>query len=194
MVKIFVGKWVIIDDNHHGKLYLGYLGRVGYKMKPYMFLLIFLSSSMLVYSQNRADTTLYIAPVSGGSATDRTFFEENLKMEVSAAGYNVIDDLFDAIYSISGSIAPEDDGNVLSITLSNVAESREMVTQELFYIQVEESYEVLPFLVWQMLANAPFLVTEAPPPPAASGAGRHYGQLQRCQDGPHCEPYQRRSR
>jgi hypothetical protein len=40
-----------------------------------------------------------------------------------------------------------------------------MVTQELFFIQPEESYEVLPFLVWQMLANAPFLVTEAPPPP-----------------------------
>jgi hypothetical protein len=86
-------------------------------------------------------------------------------MEASAAGYNVIDDLFDAIYSISGSIAPEDDGNVLSITLSNVAESREMVTQELFYVQAEESYETLPFLVWQMMANAPFLVTEAPPPP-----------------------------
>jgi hypothetical protein len=134
-------------------------------MKPFMFLMIFLSSSMLVYSQNRADTTLYIEPISGGSASDRTFFEENLKMEVSAAGYNVIDELVDAIYSIGGSIAPEDDGNVLSITLSNVAESREMVTQELFYIQVEESYEVLPFLVWQMLANAPFLVTEAPPPP-----------------------------
>jgi hypothetical protein len=134
-------------------------------MKPFMFFMIFLSSSMLVYSQNRADTTLYITPVSGGPATDRTFFEENLKMEASAAGYNVIDDIIDAIYSISGSIAPEDDGNVLSITLSNVAESREMVTQELFYIQVEESYEVLPFLVWQMLANAPFLVTEAPPPP-----------------------------
>jgi hypothetical protein len=134
-------------------------------MKAFAFLMIFLSSSMLLYSQNRADTTLYIEPISGGSASDRTFFEENLKMEVSAAGYNVIDELFDAIYSISGSIAPEDEGNVLSITLSNVAESREMVTQELFYIQVEESYEVLPFLVWQMLANAPFLVSEAPPPP-----------------------------
>ncbi|MDR1248179.1 MAG: hypothetical protein LBK63_02640, partial [Treponema sp.] len=73
-------------------------------------------------------------------------------MEISAAGYNVIDDILDAIYSISASIAPEDDGNVLSITLSNVAESREMVTQELFFIQPEESYEVLPFLVWQMLA------------------------------------------
>jgi hypothetical protein len=161
-VKIFVGKSGIIDDNQHGKLYLG---RVGYKMKALMFLMIFLSSSMLVYSQNRADTTLYIEPISGGSDSDRTFFEENLKMEVSAAGYNVIDELVDAIYSINGSIAPEDDGNVLSITLGNVAESREMVTQELFYIQVEESYEVLPFLVWQMLANAPFLVTEAPPPP-----------------------------
>jgi hypothetical protein len=105
------------------------------------------------------------------------FFEENLKMEVSAAGYNVIDDRLDAIYAIGSSIAPEDDGNVLSITLSNVAESREMVTQELFFIQPEESYEVLPFLVWQMLANAPFLVTEAPPPPpavvsTASGAAR----------------------
>jgi hypothetical protein len=120
---------------------------------------------MLVYSQNRADTTLYIEPISGGSASDRTFFEENIAMEVSAAGYNVIDDLMDAIYSISGSLAPEDDGTVLSITLSNVAESREMVTQELFYIQVEDSYETLPFLVWQMMANAPFLVTEAPPPP-----------------------------
>jgi hypothetical protein len=134
-------------------------------MKTFMFLVIFLSSSIFVYSQNRADTTLYVEPITGGSSADRTFFEENLKMEVNAAGYNLIDDLLDAIYSIRASIAPEDDGNVLSITLSNVAESREMVTQELFYIQPEESYEVLPFLVWQMLANAPFLVTEAPPPP-----------------------------
>jgi hypothetical protein len=133
-------------------------------MKVFIFLMVFLSSSMLVYSQNRADTTLYIEPISGGPAADRTFFEENLKMEASAAGYNVIDELIDAIYSIGGSIAPEDDGNVLSITLSNVAESREMVTQELFYLQVEESYETLPFLVWQMMANAPFLETEAPPP------------------------------
>jgi hypothetical protein len=139
-------------------------------MKAYVFLMIFLSSSMLVYSQNRGDTTLYIEPISGGSASDRTFFAENLKMEVSAAGYNVIDERFDAIYSISGSIAPEDGGNVLSITLSNVAESREMVTQELFYMLAEESYEALPFLVWQMLANAPFLVTETPPPPPPPAA------------------------
>jgi hypothetical protein len=133
--------------------------------KTCMAMAILLSSSLAVYSQNRADTTLFIDPISGGSPSDRTFFEENLKMEASAAGYNVIDDLFDAIYSIGGSITPEDDGNVLSLTLSNVAESREMVTQELFYIQVEESYEVLPFLVWQMMANAPFLVAETPPPP-----------------------------
>jgi hypothetical protein len=157
-----MGKKGIIDDNHKGKLYLEW---VGCKMKIFVFLMIFLSSSFLVYSQNRADTTLYIEPISGGSASDRTFFEENLKMELSAAGYNLIDDLMDAIYSMSASIAPEDDGNVLSITLNNVVESREMVTQELFYIKAEESYEVLPFLVWQMLANAPFLVTEAPPPP-----------------------------
>jgi hypothetical protein len=134
-------------------------------MKRSMFCMIFLASSILAFSQNRADTTLYIDPITGGSSSDRMFFEDNLKMEVSAAGYNVIDDRLDAIYAISSSIAPEDDGNVLSITLSNVAESREMVTQELFFIQPEESYEVLPFLVWQMLANAPFLVTEAPPPP-----------------------------
>jgi hypothetical protein len=86
-------------------------------------------------------------------------------MEISAAGYTIIDDIFDAIYSVGASIAPEDDGSVLSITLSNVEESREMVTQELFYMRVEESYEILPFLVWQMLANAPFLVNDIPPPP-----------------------------
>jgi hypothetical protein len=152
----------ILDDNDDGKLYLA---RVGCEMKRFMFGMIFLSSSILAFSQNRADTTLYVEPITGGSPSDRTFFEENLKMEVSAAGYNLIDDLLDAIYSISSSIAPEDDGNVLSVTLSNVAESREMVTQELFFVRPEESYEVLPFLVWQMLANAPFLVTEAPPPP-----------------------------
>ena len=133
--------------------------------KTFMGIMILLSSPILMYSQNRADTTLYVEPISGGSATDRSFFEENIKMEASAAGYNVIDDILDAIYSISGSIAPEDEGKVLSITLSNVAESREMVTQELFYVQPEESYETLPFLVWQMMANAPFLVTEVPPPP-----------------------------
>lgn len=127
--------------------------------------MILLSSAGLVFSQNRADTTLFIEPISGGSPADRAFFEDNLKMEISAAGYTIIDDILDAIYSVSASIAPEDDGFVLSITLSNVEESREMVTQELFYTKVEESYEVLPFLVWQMLANAPFLVNEIPPPP-----------------------------
>jgi hypothetical protein len=127
--------------------------------------MILLPLASLVFSQNRADTTLFIEPISGGSSADRAFFEDNLKMEISAAGYTIIDDIFDAIYSVSASIAPEDDGFVLSITLSNVEESREMVTQELFYTKVEESYEVLPFLVWQMLANAPFLVTEIPPPP-----------------------------
>jgi hypothetical protein len=132
-------------------------------MKPFMFLVFFLSSSMLVYAQNRADTTLYIEPISGGSESDRTFFAENIAMEVTASGYNVIDDLMDAIYSISGSLAPEDDGTVLSITLSNVAESREMVTQELFYTQIEETYESLPFVIWQMMANAPFLVPKPPP-------------------------------
>jgi hypothetical protein len=138
--------------------------------KVFIFVTILLSSSMAAYSQNRADTTVYIEPIIGGSASDRTFFEENLKMEATAAGYNIIDDLFDAIYSFSGSIAPEDDGNVLSITLSNVAESREMVTQELFYIQVEESYEVLPFLVWQMMANAPFLVSDTPSLPSSTAS------------------------
>jgi hypothetical protein len=152
----------IVDDNYNDKLYLA---RVGCEMKRYMFCMIFLSSSILVFSQNRADTTLYIAPIEGGSPTNQAFFAENIKMEVVAAGYNVIDDILNAIYSISGSMFPEDDGNVLSITLSNVAEHRDMVTQELFFIQPEESYEVLPFLVWQMLANAPFLVTEAPPAP-----------------------------
>jgi hypothetical protein len=127
--------------------------------------MILLSSASLVFSQNRADTTLFLEPISGGSSADRAFFEDNLEMEISAAGYTMIDDVLDAIYSINASIAPEDDGFVLSITLNNVKESREVVTQELFYTQVEESYEMLPFLVWQMLANAPFLVNDIPPPP-----------------------------
>jgi hypothetical protein len=133
-------------------------------MKTFTFIMVFLSSSALLFAQNRADTTMFIEPTSGGSAADRTFFDENLKMEIEAAGYNVIDDILDAIYSIGGTIAPEDDGHVLSISLSNAKEGREMVAQELFYIRVEESYEVLPFLVWQMLANAPFLESEPPPP------------------------------
>jgi hypothetical protein len=163
-----MGKPGIIDDNDDGELYLW---RVGYEMKRVMFLTLFLSSSILVYSQNRADTTLYIAPISGGSEGDQAFFSENLRMEVNAAGYNVVDDSADAIYSISGTIAPEDDGSVLSMTLINVKESREMVTQELFYIKVEESYEVLPFLIWQMLANAPFVTTDAPSVVVTEGSG-----------------------
>jgi hypothetical protein len=134
-------------------------------MKKLICLMFFLFSASLVFSQNRVDTTLFIEPVSGGSQADRSFFESNLKMEISAAGYTIIDDILDAIYSISASIAPEDEGFVVSITLSNVEESREMVTQELFYTKVEESYEVLPFLIWQMLANAPFLVSTPPEPP-----------------------------
>ncbi|AEF84584.1 hypothetical protein TREPR_0177 [Treponema primitia ZAS-2] len=133
-------------------------------MKKLLCVTICFFSAVLVFSQNRADTTIFVEPVTGGSRADQSFFEENVKMEVSAAGYTIIDDLLDAIYSVSSSLAPEDDGNVLSITLSSVREGRELVAQELFYTRVEESYEQLPFLVWQMMANAPFLVSEAPPP------------------------------
>jgi hypothetical protein len=124
---------------------------------------------------------VYIERLKGGTAAERAFFEENLAMEVRAAGYNVFDDVLDAVYSIGGSIAPEEGGKALSLALSNVAESREMVIQELFFVEKEDAYELLPFLVWQMMANAPFLVLEAPPPPppaesAAASVARAAGR------------------
>jgi hypothetical protein len=134
-------------------------------MKKIVGVTVFLFSVGLIFSQNRADTTIYVEPISGGTRAEQSFFDENLKMEVAAAGYTLIDEMVDATYSVGGSIAPEDDGNVLSITLSNVEQGRELVAQELFYVSVEESYEVLPFLIWQMLANAPFIVIDVPPTP-----------------------------
>jgi hypothetical protein len=142
-------------------------------MKKLFFILILLSLAILVYSQNRADTTVVIMPITGGSSEDEDFFEENLKMEVSAAGYAIleVENMAEAIYSVSASISTEDDGKVLSIALSDVAEDRELVSQELFYYDREETYENLPFLVWQMLANAPFLVSDDANGSGANGYG-----------------------
>jgi hypothetical protein len=142
-------------------------------MKKFFFILILISLAILVYAQNRADTTVVIMPITGGSPEDEDFFEENLKMEVSAAGYTILEaeSLVKAIYSVSASISTEDDGKVLSISLGDVAEDRELVSQELFYYDREETYENLPFLVWQMLANAPFLVSDD----ANGGGANGYG-------------------
>ncbi|WP_411047953.1 hypothetical protein [Treponema primitia] len=111
----------------------------------------------MAFSQTRADTLVYIMNIPGGTPVEQRFFEENLKMEIPAAGYSITDDILEADYALSCSISDdeEESGRVVLFSLFDAKDEREIVSTDLFYTKTEETYEMLPFVIWSMFASAP---------------------------------------
>jgi hypothetical protein len=108
------------------------------------------------FSQTRQDTFVYIVDITDGTAEERRFFEDNLGMEISAAGYTLTGDILNADYALSCSIQDDEDGagRLLACSLVDTKNERELVSTALGYDRVEETYEMLPYIIWSMFANA----------------------------------------
>ncbi|MDR3192706.1 MAG: hypothetical protein LBT87_06535 [Treponema sp.] len=133
--------------------------------------MVFFLPALTLFSQSRNDITVYIPPVLGGLPEQQIFFAENFKMELIGANYAVVDDQVDADYVLALTITqeaefyedesgapPEETGeivNVLTISLQNNDDGRELLQFSWAFDSLEEMYEWNLHLIYQAMANVP---------------------------------------
>jgi hypothetical protein len=132
-------------------------------VKRVLFAFLLFLSSVAAFSQTRQDTLVYVLDIEGGTAGERRFFEDNLRMEIPAVGYTLTTDILEADYALSCYLLDDEagEGRLLTCSLLDAKDEREMVSTALLYHAVEEAYEMLPYVIWSMFANAPL---KQPPP------------------------------
>jgi hypothetical protein len=141
-------------------------------------LLIWFVSFMIIIriplsAQERSDTGIYIAPTTGGTLSERQFFDDNIPMEIHGANYGVVYTPQESDYIITMRISEDEDydnpGGILKVftisvirTATNVA----VVEYSWDYREIEEMYNWNLFLVYNALANITLTNPDitAPPP------------------------------
>jgi hypothetical protein len=139
-------------------------------MKKYLVTVVFLLSALALSAQSRDDIKVYIAPVTGGVPEQQMFFAENFKMEILGANYAVVDNQADSDYTMNLSITQEledsyeDDAggmvvqdivNILTVSLMDSVEGREVLQFSWAFTTLEEMYEWNLHLIYQAMANVP---------------------------------------
>jgi hypothetical protein len=109
------------------------------------------------FSQTRADTFVYIMDIDGGTAGEQRFFTNNLRMEISAAGYALTSNILEADYALGCYIIDDEagEGRLLMCFLLDAKDEKELASTALLYGAVEDAYEMLPYIIWSVFANAP---------------------------------------
>jgi hypothetical protein len=127
-------------------------------------------SSGIVVAQTRLDTTIKIAPVSGGDPSDQVFFYDNLAMEVMAKGYTIVENITEADYTLQGTLNDYYDDwddetyKVLGMALIDESDGHEVVNQEIVFAgDPTETYSILPTAVFSIFANIPLTKLTAVP-------------------------------
>jgi hypothetical protein len=134
-------------------------------VKKGLFAAVLFFSAFVIFSQSRDDVSVFLAPITGGTAEQQAFFSENFKMELIGANYSVADDLKSADYSINLNITQEvedgEDGvaeeilNILNISLVDTKDSHEIVQFSWAFASLEDMYEWNLHLIYQAMANVP---------------------------------------
>jgi hypothetical protein len=132
-------------------------------VKRALFAFFLFPAAVAAFSQTRRDTLVYVLDIEGGTAGERRFFAENLRMEIPAAGYTLTNDILEADYALGCYLVDEEagEGRLLVCSLLDAQDEKELVSTALLYHAVEEAYEMLPYVIWSMFANAPL---KSPPP------------------------------
>jgi hypothetical protein len=133
------------------------------------FLLISLGFFPL-FAQTRNDIVIYVPRVTGwgGTADDPAFFSNMFIMEVSARSYAIGHSRGDSDYTLSGNVSTYQAGYqdedelqaplyALHVSLTNNLTSQVVVEQDLVYEIAAETNEVLPVLIFNMLASIPIV-------------------------------------
>jgi hypothetical protein len=154
-----------------GKNGVPYLKGAVVRIKRPIAAVIWLLSAVVLFAQSRDDVTVYIAPVTGGIPEQQMFFAENFKMELVGANYAVVDNQADSDYTMNLSITQEVEDsyedefgvmqaeqiiNVLTISLQDSVDGREILQFSWAFETLEEMYEWNLHLIYQAMANVPF--------------------------------------
>jgi hypothetical protein len=134
-------------------------------MKNFLFVLVLMFPVPVLFAQSRDDVAVYLAPVTGGTEEQQVFFNENFRMELIGANYRVAEDRKSADYSINLNITQEiEDGsdgmaeeiiNILSISLIDNRDGREVLQFSWAFEKLEDMYEWNLHLIYQAMANVP---------------------------------------
>ncbi|MDR1929976.1 MAG: hypothetical protein LBQ44_05020 [Treponema sp.] len=142
------------------------------------------------YAQNRADTTVHVAPVQGGDEDARLFFLQNFEMEVGSRSYAVTSDAAAADYTLTSTLArvedvpfndaPGEGGDFpliqnLHLALVDNSNGHVIAEQDMYFEVLEETYDILPLLVFSMIANIPLTKLDSIPSKPIGGGGGFNG-------------------
>jgi hypothetical protein len=132
-------------------------------VKRALFAFLLFLASAAAFSQTRQDTLVYVLDLEGGTARERRFFADSLRMEISAAGYALTAAILEADYALSCSLRNDGagEGRFLLCSLLDAKEEKELASTALLYHAVDEAYELLPYVIWSLFAGAPL---KSPPP------------------------------
>jgi hypothetical protein len=150
-------------------------------MKKYLLFVVFFLPALALFAQSRNDVTVYIPPVLGGLPEQQMFFAENFKMELMGANYTVVEDQMDADYILALTISQEAETyedesgalveetgeviNVLTVSLQNSDDGREILQFSWAFNTLEEMYEWNLHLIYQAMANVPLTKLTFTPDP-----------------------------
>jgi hypothetical protein len=125
------------------------------KQALFAFLLVIVSAPS--FSQTRVDTLVYVLDIEGGTAAERRFFKDNLRLEIPATGYALTDNILEADYALSCDIVDDEDGKgrLLVFSLLDAKREIELASTALLYRTLDEAHEMLPYIVWSVFSNAP---------------------------------------
>jgi hypothetical protein len=139
-------------------------------VKKYLLIIILLFPAGLLFAQSRNDVKVFVPPVVGGIPDQQAFFAENFKMELLGANYTVAESQQDSDYTISLSITQHvEDGyeneygemvveqivDVLTVSLQDSNDGREILQFSWAFETLEEMYEWNLHLIYQAMANGP---------------------------------------
>jgi hypothetical protein len=125
-------------------------------VKQALFVFLLLVVSAPSFSQTREETVVYVMDIEGGSGAERRFFEDNLRLEIPAAGYVLTEDILEADYALSCDITDDEDGKgrLLVCALLDVKGETGLASTVLQYRTPEEARELLPYIIWSVFSNA----------------------------------------
>lgn len=139
--------------------------------------LFFFLAAISIYAQDRGRISVYIPTPTGGTLAQRSYFQENFRMELIGANYQAAETMEEAMYTLILTIfdnpefdqrQPMDDNNVgylLDIMLERNEDNTEIVHFTFPFSNTEIMANWNLYLLYQALSNAYIPKDNAPLPP-----------------------------
>ncbi|GHV95141.1 hypothetical protein AGMMS50293_14610 [Spirochaetia bacterium] len=133
-----------------------------------LFLLFLLCATSCCFSQMRNAIRVYIPPVSGGNPEQQKYFFDNFKMELSSAGYGVVDTQAESNYMMQFTIQsndafgsdPDEKQYEVKLALLNSSDNSEVVEFTFPFTGLDEMNDWNQYLMYRAMANIPLDVLE----------------------------------